>query len=269
MNIPLLIFDLIFFPVTFIRLALIYFYGSKYNIQLFKFLDVMLHANDKYFNMNSDEINTIGEDYRIIIRDDSRLFPMSDNTIRSDMAINTNFGFEPHQFSNTILNDNNNNNNSNNNSNYNSNNISNDNKSISITLSSENIHKNDSDNNDIVSGRTNVESKWMLSSEEYLEEMNNNNLVKNVKYNDSDSNNSDLDNSNQDSENQDSDNSNNSDSDSDSNSDSDSDSDSSESEEELIGMLEDLSVEEYDDETKTDSQILDSIEKDLRSAIEG
>lgn len=76
-NIPLLIFDLILLPILLIRLILIYIWGSKYNLKGFQFLDVIMHADSPYFNQEDCRmINTIGKDYRIVIRDDSRIFPM-------------------------------------------------------------------------------------------------------------------------------------------------------------------------------------------------
>jgi len=75
-NIFLLIFDICVLPITLLRLSLIYWWGSKYNIKGLKFLDVMLHANDPYFNINNNTvINTISDDMRVCVRDDSRLYP--------------------------------------------------------------------------------------------------------------------------------------------------------------------------------------------------
>ena len=76
-NIPLLIFDLILLPIIIIRMILIYFWGSKYNLKGFQFLDVIMHADNPYFNQEDCRlIDTIGKDYRIVIRDDSRIFPL-------------------------------------------------------------------------------------------------------------------------------------------------------------------------------------------------
>jgi hypothetical protein len=81
-NIPLLIFDIISLPITMIRVILIYIWGSKYEIQGFRFLDVIMHANNPYFNQEDCRIvNTIGDDFRIVIRDDSRLYPYDINNI--------------------------------------------------------------------------------------------------------------------------------------------------------------------------------------------
>lgn len=74
-NIPLLIVDIIFLPITLMRLFLIYLFGSKYNIKGFSFLDVILHADSPYFNQEDSKcINTLKDDFRVVIRDDSRLF---------------------------------------------------------------------------------------------------------------------------------------------------------------------------------------------------
>lgn len=75
-NVPLFLFDLILLPVHLIRMIFIYFWGSKYNLKGFQFLDVIMHADNPYFNQDDCRIvNTIGNDYRIKIRDDSRFFP--------------------------------------------------------------------------------------------------------------------------------------------------------------------------------------------------
>jgi hypothetical protein len=55
MNKHLFIFDLVFFPITIIRLLIIYFNGSRYNINGFEILDIMQHSKNKYFNQQ--EIN--------------------------------------------------------------------------------------------------------------------------------------------------------------------------------------------------------------------
>ena len=76
-NIPLLLFDLILLPIIIIRMVLIYFWGSKYNLKGFQFLDVIMHADNPYFNQEDCRlIDTIGKDYRVVVRDDSRLFPL-------------------------------------------------------------------------------------------------------------------------------------------------------------------------------------------------
>jgi hypothetical protein len=58
-------------------MIIIYFCGSKYNLMGFRFLDVIMHADNPYFNQEDCRmINTIKTDYRVVIRDDSRIFPM-------------------------------------------------------------------------------------------------------------------------------------------------------------------------------------------------
>lgn len=74
MNIPLLIFDLLCVPITSIRICLIYWYGSKYNIPHFQVLDVLLHADNPYFNQMKDEptIDTIKDDIKQVILEDTK-----------------------------------------------------------------------------------------------------------------------------------------------------------------------------------------------------
>lgn len=75
MNIPLILFDLIFLPFTLIRLILIYFFGSKYDIQNMEFLDIMLHANNPYFNQESgNTIDVLYEDVRATIKRETKLY---------------------------------------------------------------------------------------------------------------------------------------------------------------------------------------------------
>jgi len=84
-NIPLLLIDILFLPISLIRLIAIYFWGSKYGIRGFQFLDVIMHADSPYFNQEDCRmINTIGKDYRCVIRDDSRIFPMDINKYIQD-----------------------------------------------------------------------------------------------------------------------------------------------------------------------------------------
>lgn len=74
-NILLFLFDyIIILPITLIRLLLIYFFGSKYNIPSISFLDVMMHADNKYFNQEeiNPTIDTIKDDIRLRINYDSR-----------------------------------------------------------------------------------------------------------------------------------------------------------------------------------------------------
>lgn len=74
-NIPLLIFDLICLPITVIRMILIYFFGSRYGYESLYFLDVMAHAENKYFNQTNKKatIDTITDDIRLSINYSSRL----------------------------------------------------------------------------------------------------------------------------------------------------------------------------------------------------
>jgi hypothetical protein len=79
-NLPLFVFDIILLPITLIRALLIYLFGSRYAVRGFRFLDVVMHADRPYFNQDGEStpnsIQTIGEDYRVVIRDDSRLYPI-------------------------------------------------------------------------------------------------------------------------------------------------------------------------------------------------
>lgn len=74
-NTALFVFDILMLPITIIRIALIYLWGSRYSIDGFRFLDVVMHANEPYFNSSGEEIVTIDDDVRVVIRDDSRFFP--------------------------------------------------------------------------------------------------------------------------------------------------------------------------------------------------
>ncbi len=76
MNLLLFILDYtIFIPITLIRLIIIYFYGSKYNINGLEFMDVMQHANNKYFNQTEEDfkVDTIDRDLRYSIYDASQI----------------------------------------------------------------------------------------------------------------------------------------------------------------------------------------------------
>jgi hypothetical protein len=76
-NFPLLIFDILLLPIHLLRIIIIYYWGSKYNLKGFQFLDVIMHSDNPYFNQEDCRvINTIGKDYRVVLRDDSRIFPM-------------------------------------------------------------------------------------------------------------------------------------------------------------------------------------------------
>jgi len=74
-NIPLLLFDLICLPITVIRLILIYFFGSRYNIPSIQFLDVMIHATNRFFNQGQQNItiDTVPTDVRLSINRASRI----------------------------------------------------------------------------------------------------------------------------------------------------------------------------------------------------
>lgn len=75
MNTPLVIFDIIISPIILIRFAIIYIFGSKYNIPNMRFLDVMAHAEKPYFNQEGEPlIDTTTDDIRCVIRDDTRLY---------------------------------------------------------------------------------------------------------------------------------------------------------------------------------------------------
>lgn len=74
-NILLFIFDFIIaLPITLIRLLLIYLFGSKYNINSLGFLDIMMHADKKYFNQEDPypTLDTLKDDIRVRINYDSR-----------------------------------------------------------------------------------------------------------------------------------------------------------------------------------------------------
>lgn len=74
-NSVLIIFDLIFLPIIIFRLILIYFYGSKYNVDRMEFLDVMMHANNPYFNQEvGTTIDILNEDVRATIKRETKLF---------------------------------------------------------------------------------------------------------------------------------------------------------------------------------------------------
>ena len=87
-NIALFLFDVLLLPVHLIRLILIYMWGSKYNLKGFQFLDVIMHADNPYFNQEDCRmVNTMSKDYRIVIRDDSRIFPMDINNYFDKLPI--------------------------------------------------------------------------------------------------------------------------------------------------------------------------------------
>ena len=80
MNIPLLIFDIICLPITLSRIFLIYLFGSRYNIDKFKCLDILLHSNGPYFNQDTiPSIDTIDDNIRTVIKEETRLFSINNN----------------------------------------------------------------------------------------------------------------------------------------------------------------------------------------------
>jgi len=88
-NIILFTFDLLCLPISIIRLIIIYFFGSKYNLKGFKFLDVITHADKPYFNTDDvSNINTLKDDYRLILRDDTRIYPLDVLTLLKNMSEN-------------------------------------------------------------------------------------------------------------------------------------------------------------------------------------
>ena len=52
----LFLFDLICLPITFLRIIMIYFLGSRYGIDGMEFLDVPLHAENRYFNQQKEVV---------------------------------------------------------------------------------------------------------------------------------------------------------------------------------------------------------------------
>ena len=68
-NILLLIFDTLILPITLIRIVLIYCFGSRYGIDGFDFFDIIMHAENKYFNQQEDKltVDTIDSDIRTSI----------------------------------------------------------------------------------------------------------------------------------------------------------------------------------------------------------
>ncbi|AYV83582.1 MAG: hypothetical protein Hyperionvirus8_66 [Hyperionvirus sp.] len=73
-NLPLLILDLICLPITLVRLFLIYLFGACYNVPSLQFLDIMMHAKDRFFNQGGDGgANTIATDVRVSINRASRV----------------------------------------------------------------------------------------------------------------------------------------------------------------------------------------------------
>lgn len=71
----LFLFDLLVLPVTLIRILLIYLYGSRYGIANMDFLDILMHAKNKYFNQQEDDISidVVSANVKISINECSRL----------------------------------------------------------------------------------------------------------------------------------------------------------------------------------------------------
>jgi hypothetical protein len=124
MNLLLLIFDIIILPITLIRLLLIYLYGSKYNIQGLEFLDVMIHADNKYFNQIEEnnvlsetktqthiKVNTIKDDIRQVINECSLENDANESKINTEIENNNDIVkiLNPEIINNNDNNDNNNN----------------------------------------------------------------------------------------------------------------------------------------------------------------
>lgn len=76
MNKPLFIFDILVLPITIMRMIIIYFYGSRYEIGGFEFLDIMNHSEKKYFNQEDDnpKVDLINRDMRECIYESSKLY---------------------------------------------------------------------------------------------------------------------------------------------------------------------------------------------------
>jgi hypothetical protein len=88
MNIPLLIFDIICLPVIMVRIMLIYLFGSRYNIQNLKFLDVLNHSKGPYFNQDTiPSIDTMDENIRSIILEDTRVYTSKINNEDENIKI--------------------------------------------------------------------------------------------------------------------------------------------------------------------------------------
>jgi hypothetical protein len=60
-NMPLFILDTLLLPFTLLRIFFIYLFGSRYNIDGLGFLDVMMHANNKYFNKCNEVSSNVDE----------------------------------------------------------------------------------------------------------------------------------------------------------------------------------------------------------------
>ena len=66
-------------PITLIRLFIIYLYGSRYNIDELRFLDVMMHSENKFFNGEIEVVDTI--------RDQTVSFKSQDQIVRNQNNI--------------------------------------------------------------------------------------------------------------------------------------------------------------------------------------
>lgn len=96
MNKILLFYDFVIcLPFTLLRYLIIYFCGSKYNVNNFSFLDVMAHADKPYFNqqLENPTIDTIKDDIRNIIQKDTRIYENIDvSNEGNETKININAG---------------------------------------------------------------------------------------------------------------------------------------------------------------------------------
>lgn len=94
-NLPLLIFDfVIMLPFTLIRILLIYFFGSRYNVKNCKFLDVLVHATGPFFNQQTvPSVDTIDDDVRMVIKTDTALFKDDNRDDKKEnIFVESNFG---------------------------------------------------------------------------------------------------------------------------------------------------------------------------------
>jgi hypothetical protein len=94
MNKILVFFDLLMLPVTVMRMIIIYFFGSRYNINGFEFLDIMNHSEKRFFNQEDDnpKVDLINKDLRECIYESSKLYiesldPQVIQTNNSDQSI--------------------------------------------------------------------------------------------------------------------------------------------------------------------------------------
>lgn len=87
MNYPLLIFDLILLPLTVSRAIVIYFFGSRYNIPNMRFLDVVQHAKEPFFNQKGDvTVDVVSEDIRFVVHNESIIY----KDIKDNIGTNNN-----------------------------------------------------------------------------------------------------------------------------------------------------------------------------------